>query len=259
MAPEFERELEALEKDVKLVAQYFYSYQTIHFLAAQDERLLRAMKYNALYWNTSLAALQEATFSALGRVFDKNDGSHSVFSVLECALKNKDLFTLEALRARKMCNLHNAAEWIDGFMANAVEPQQADWRRLEGHVNKWFAIFKGKYRPLRHKVYAHADRVSKDELDAMFVATNYRELEKMVAFLVSYHHALWDLYHNGSRPVLTRLRYSVVQMLKHPGTVKSWRTVGEITAIETREVLERLTKRDRRPLSTARIDQARTK
>ena len=82
---EFERELAAFDRDVTLAIQYLYAFQATHYVASKNERVLMAMNWHALYWNTSLGAMQEAIFAALGRIFDKDERSHSVHRLLELA------------------------------------------------------------------------------------------------------------------------------------------------------------------------------
>jgi hypothetical protein len=238
---EFERELAAVDRDLSLFAQYFYAYQATHYLASKDSALLATMNWQPLYWNTSLGALQEASFSTLGRIFDQDSRSHSVHRLFMLAQQSKAIFGLDALRERKIEGSDTAHEWIDEYMAGCYTPTAADWARLTRHLNKCSEVFVAKYRPLRHKVYAHRDRLEKAELEGLFSATSYRELEKLLASICALYDALWNLYHNGRKPVLRLRRYSLIEMIERPGVTEPCRLVGEMAALETKSVLAEYT------------------
>jgi hypothetical protein len=52
-------------------------------------------------------------------------------------------------------------------------------------------------------------RVERDEVKALFGAGKVKELLRMVTFLYALYTALWEQYHNGRKPILRPLRYSV--------------------------------------------------
>lgn len=159
--------------------------------------------------------------------------------LLRLASGNPDVFSLEALRQRKRGDANEDPEWLDDYMQDRYVPTDADWTRLAKHLDRWTAVFQEKYRPLRHKVYAHRDRLEKSELEKMFAATSYRELEKLLVFLDAFQWALRELFNNGRKPVLRPQRYSVVQMIDRPGTAKSGST-AQVMAHDTQQALARI-------------------
>ncbi len=122
-------------------------------------------------------------------------------------------------------------------MAGWHEPTAADWTKLTRYLAKWSDVFVTKYRPLRHKVYAHRDRLEQAELESLFSATSYRELEKLIASMCALYEALWGLYHNGRKPVLRPRRHSLVEMIERPGAAKPCRVEGEMAVLEAKSVL----------------------
>lgn len=72
----------------------------------------------------------------------------------------------------------------------------------------------------------------------LFERTSYVELEKLFAFLDALHEALWELYHNGRKPVIRYRRRSLVQMLTSETTGRRGLTAGELVAQDARKFLE---------------------
>lgn len=58
LVAEFEQELEVLRTEAEAAAQYFYSYLTIHAVAGERKPVDRLLNSSALFWNTTLSALQ---------------------------------------------------------------------------------------------------------------------------------------------------------------------------------------------------------
>jgi AbiU2 len=91
-------------------------------------------------------------------------------------------------------------------------PRPTDLRRLRGYVSKHRKVYIDKYRPLRHKVFAHKGLSDAAAVSALFAKTNIREMQRMLIFLMSLYNALWQLFVNGNRPALRAHRYSVQRM-----------------------------------------------
>jgi AbiU2 len=233
---DFERALEAFRGDVEPSAQFFYGYIAVHALAGRHDAVYRLLNTAPLFWNTSLGALQTATFVALGRVFDRKT-QNDLCSLLDLAENNRRLFSKSALRSRRHAD-DPRGEWLDDFMRHAHEPTAADFRRLRKAADRWCAVYDQRYRILRNKVFAHTVVTDESEVHAMMAKTKVREVERMLGFLLSLHEALLDLLHNGRRPVLRRRGYSLKQMLARPW---SYRGGGphERVVMEARRFLRR--------------------
>jgi hypothetical protein len=175
-----------------------------------------------LFWNTSIAALQIAAVIALGRLFDRK-ADHSVFRLLRLAQDNSNIFSRDALRARRSRETPNAP-WLADFLARSYTPKPQDFRKLRKAVVAQCAIYDSKYRDIRHKIYAHRTVSTQAEMDALFAKTNIRELQRMLALLNELQVALWELFVNGRRPILRRGRYSVVAIRRSP--TPKWQTQG---------------------------------
>jgi len=223
---EFEQELELLRTEAEAASQYFYAYLTIHAVTGEHDAVHRLLNRSALFWNTALAALQTATFITLGRIFDQSS-PHNVDRVLRIAQKHPDIFSRPALGVRKQGNAKSPPEWLPEYLVEAYVPKATDFRRLRSHVHKRRKIYDGKYRDLRHKVFAHKEITDPAAVSALYAKTNIRELQRLLVFLSSLHEALWQLFFNGRKPILQPRRYSVRRMRDLPSPAERGRGIQE--------------------------------
>lgn len=234
---QFERELEVFRTEAEAAIQFFYAFLTVHAVAREHDPVLRMLNTAPLFWNTSLGSLQTAAFIALGRVFDQRS-THNVDRVLRIAQDNPQIFTKAALGRRKQGSNAKAPEWLPEYLRTAYVPDTADFRRLRGHVKKYRKVYEDRYKPIRHKFFAHKEISNRDDVDTLFAQTNIREMQKMLTFLGALYRALWELFFNGRKPVLRAARYSVQQMRNRPSPPWQSRAVQEQVIHETETFLQ---------------------
>jgi HEPN superfamily AbiU2-like protein len=100
------------------------------------------------------------------------------------------------------------------------------------------AKFEEKYRPLRHKVFAHRGVTSRAEVGELFAKTNIREMQQLLVFLGRLHEVLWQLYFNGHKPTLRPARFSVKRMLEQPSPNAKHSVLQERLVHETQSFLK---------------------
>jgi hypothetical protein len=237
---EFERELEMFRKEVQGAIQFFYAWQTVHAVAAEDDAVLNAINRTPLFWKTSLGALQTSTFIVLGRVFDPDTRNHSVSRLLALAHANLQFFSKEALANRKRKLSSNADDWLPEYLQGTYEPNSEDFRRLKRYVADRRRLYEANYRELRHVVFAHSAVSDPAKLEALFEKTNIRELQRILVFLARLYEALWQLLHNGRKPVLRPARYSVARIRQVPTPPHRNPNVQEQMVRETESILKSL-------------------
>ena len=213
---EFETELELFRTEAESAIQFFYAWDATHAVAAKNKTVVRLLNEAPLFWNTALGALQASALVALGRVFDPDQRNHNISRLLSIAHANLDIFSKDALAARKRKGSSNADEWLPEYLKSVYEPSSEDFRRLKRHVSIRRKIYQEKYAPLRHKVFAHRGVATKVEVSELFAKTNIRELQQLLVFLGRLHETLWQLCFNGRKPTLVAARYSVNRMLEQP-------------------------------------------
>lgn len=234
---EFENELEMFRKEAEGAIQFFYSWQGIHAVAHKNKSIYKLLNEAPLFWNTCLGGLQSSALVTLGRIFDSDSNNHSVSRVLSIAHSNLDLFSKESLSNRKRKDSSNADEWLPEYLETVHEPTSKDIRNLKKHVAKRRKIYDEKYRPLRHKVFAHRGTLNKSEIDQLFANTNISELQKLLIFLSKLHETLWQMYFNGRKPTLQPARYSVKRILDKPSPNPKHGKVHERLIHEIQEFL----------------------
>lgn len=215
-AADFETQLELFRTEGQSAIQFFYAWDATRTVATKDKAVARLLNKAPLFWNTTLGALQSSTFVALGRVFDPDTNNHSVTRLLTLANGNLEIFSKDALAARKRKQSTNADEWLPEYLKTAYVPTRDDFRRLKRQVALKRKIYEENYRPLRHKVFAHRGVTTSEQVNELFNKTNLRELRQLLVFLGRLYEALWQLYFNGHKPTLRPARFSVERMLEQP-------------------------------------------
>ncbi|MEW6108163.1 MAG: hypothetical protein AB1632_03190 [Nitrospirota bacterium] len=209
----FNHELEVFRTEIDSAIQFFYAYVTMNAALAGNKDALDMVNRTPLFWKTVSGALQTSFFIALGRIFDQHQKSqHNIDKLIRIAQDNAIIFSKEELEVRARGRSANSSEWIDDFMKRAYVPRADDFRRLRRYVSKYRKIYEKVYRDIRHKLYAHKELSNPDDVKGLFAKTNIREIQKLLIFLNKLHFALWLLFHNGNKPVLRQMKYSVNRM-----------------------------------------------
>jgi len=232
----FLHELETFRKEAEGAIQFWYSHLSIHAVASKNSKVHSALNQHALFWNTTLGALQASAFMTLGRIFDQGS-KHNIDLLIQCAQRNSSIFSLSALRSRKILGSPNATEWIDEYMQSAYEPSPEDFRRLRKHINRYRKIYDSKYKDIRHQVYAHHGASDESEVISLFAKTNITEMQKMFVFLKQFHESLWQLFFNGRKPILRQMRFSSSRMLKMPLAKHSPQYIQDRIVQDTKDLL----------------------
>ena len=210
---QFDRELEVFRKDAEQALQFFYADLAVNSVAAEDKRIYHLLNRAPLFWMTVVGALQASCFISLGRIFDQKS-THNLDRLLGIAQQNPGIFSKAELADRKRRGSANADDWLDEYLRDVYVPTCDDFRRLRKYVARRRKIYESNYRDLRHKVFAHNVCSDTKEVEALFAKTKVRELQQLLTFLSRLREALWDLLHNGRKPTIRPVRYSVKRMLK---------------------------------------------
>ena len=210
-AKEFEHELEVFRTETQLGTQFFYSYLAINAVIGDDKKALDAVNITPLFWGTNIGALQTSFFIVLGRIFDQNS-KHNIDRLLHVAQNNSEIFSKASLAERKRQGSANADEWLPEYLERAHEPTPEDFGRLRKHVNNYRKIYERNYRNIRHKIYAHKELSDKVDVQNLFKKTRIGELQRIFVFLNKLYQTLWELFHNGWKPILRPMRYSIVSI-----------------------------------------------
>jgi len=222
-AAQFEAELEIFRTEVETALQFFYSYLVIHAVAGDRKAVYNSLNSAPLFWNTNLGALQTATFIALGRIFDQ-DSAHNIDRLIRIAQDHREIFSKQALGARKQGTAARAPDWLNDYLASAKQVSTSDVRRWRQQVKDLRSIYEANYRDLRHHVFAHKGWADATEL---FAKTNIRELQRLMLKLRALNEELWQLYFNGRKSKFRIGRYSIHMMRRKPSARINSRPIHE--------------------------------
>ncbi|MDA8238857.1 MAG: hypothetical protein M0Z67_00640 [Nitrospiraceae bacterium] len=236
----FISELDVFRTEVESAIQFFYAAEGFKAGLRESKKAQNLVNRTPLFWRTTFGALQQSFFISLGRIFDQTS-KHNVDRFLKVAQENIEIFSKPALEARKRADSANANEWIDNYMTDVYVPDHKDFRRLRGYISKYRRIYECRYRDFRRKVYAHKE-LSKTDTYALFAKTSITETQKMIIFLNRLHSALWQLFHNGRKPVLRPMKYSTEVMRR--AEVQRWKgvQVQERIVADTKELIKLIEK-----------------
>lgn len=132
---EFEQELECFRREIETGIHALFAYLSIHTTAKNRPSIQNKLNATPHFWTTVLYSLQSTQFIALGRIFD-NNSPHNVYRLLKLVRENSDIFSKEALAARKHAGSDNADEWLPKYLKTVHEPDTTDFRRLRQHVSR---------------------------------------------------------------------------------------------------------------------------
>jgi hypothetical protein len=214
---QFEHELEVFRTEAQSGTQFFYAFLAINDIIVENKKIRHVVNSAPLFWKTNIGALQTAFFITLGRIFDQRS-KHNIDSLLRFAQDNKTIFSKDALAKRKRKDSQNADDWLEDFLKESYEPVTDDFRRLRKYVKKYRKIYEANYRDIRRKIYAHKELSDEVQIKQLYQKTKIRELERLFVFLNKLWEALWQLFHNGRKPVLQPMRHSInrIKQLRKP-------------------------------------------
>jgi HEPN superfamily AbiU2-like protein len=203
---QFLEELDVFREGAEAASQYLYAYLTIDRLARERQRVRQHVGENATFWLTVQSALQISLLMALHRVFDQQS-AHNLDRLIRLAERHRlGLFSRAALARRKSGGGPDPS-WLTQYVSAAHEPTVDDIRELRRRVAGLRRVYEPRYRDLRH-VHAHTKAASATEIAQLFARTRVAELQQLVVALLALHEALWQLFWNGVRPLVRKMRSS---------------------------------------------------
>lgn len=197
----FEECLSHFRANVTLAVRCFFAERSINYLAAADKKVLTRLNDEPYIWTVIQESCQTTVFITLGRIFDLNSNSKFTLRRL-LALCEKDdfaVFQKSRLEKRKRRSSSSPDDWIDSFILKAYVPTRADFCNATKIIDNYREIYNKKLKPLRDKVFAHAD-ASSDQLFQLSRNVKFVELRRVIRILQILDVAIWQLYHNGRDP-----------------------------------------------------------
>lgn len=203
----FERQLANLERESRVIANYVYAEMAIQHAASKSRKLLNRLNRTPTFWITCNAAFQSAAYIAIGRVFDRKS-PYNLEALAVAMERDLSVFSREALAERKRDGKKVDPPWLSDYLGNAYYPRRADMARIRKHIANYRALYERAFMPVRHQYLAHRQAHGSEKVQQLFAKGKVKEMWRVSTFLLRLHSALWDLLHNGHKPVLRPIRYS---------------------------------------------------
>lgn len=190
--------LKEIDKEITVAAQSFFAWKSIHNVAAKDKNIEKAINTNALSWNIYLHSLQVTFFIAIGRIFDVNPQSCSIHLLFRQCKNNVEKFYKSNLEQRLIDEAGGTRpDYLDTFLQTVYEPKEADFNKLKKNVSRVQKCYEEKFRPIRHKVFAHNDSEHIANPGDLFANATIDDAEDILKTLYKVERVIWDLYTNG--------------------------------------------------------------
>jgi hypothetical protein len=205
---QFEVQLKNLQNEAGTAARYIYADMAIQHAASRSQKLLNRLNRTPTFWIACGAAFQSAAYISLGRIFDTKS-RFNVAALLDAMEADSTLFGREALATRKRDGKTADPPWLQDYLRDAYYPTYKDVARLRKKLTNYRTIYERAIKPARNKYLAHREKQDHAEVSALFGSGTVKDLWRLTTFLLQLHSVLWELLHNGTRPVFRPLRYSV--------------------------------------------------
>jgi hypothetical protein len=179
----------------------------IQHAASKSKKLLNRLNRTPTFWITCNAALQSAAYIAIGRVFDRKS-PYNVEALIVAMERDLSVFGRHALAERKRDGKAVDPPWLQDYLDKAYYPKRSDVARIRKHIAKYRALYERAFMPVRHQYLAHRQAHGSDKVQQLFAKGKVKELWRLSTFLLRLYSALWELLHNGRKPVLRPIRYS---------------------------------------------------
>lgn len=194
-----QRALEIFRGEVTAVSESYFIWKNINNLIARNEAIKRGVNENPRIWNAMLFSFQNSFLIVLGRLFDNDERSLSIHTLLQSGKENVIQYSLEALRRRRIReNGGIEPPWLDEFIGNSRQPTVQFFDDLIAMTAEIMKIYEEAYQPIRHKFIAHRDISAIDQSREFFQKTNIDELEKLLAFIYQVEMVVWEALTNGN-------------------------------------------------------------
>lgn len=202
---EYWRLFHLVSGDVEAAIGCSSTYRTIHRIASENRQFLQRCNEHADFWRSITYSLEAGLFIALGRIFDRANGSFSVEDLVKQTIEHPGFFSKAEIRKRKREVLKLFGDdpdpdWMEPYLANLSEPTRADLELLRTELQPHAAKFPDVYGKIRHKYYAHRSTLTQQAVDDLFGQTDVNEVASILASIYDMIRGIQDMAANGTLP-----------------------------------------------------------
>ncbi len=195
-----------LTNEVENALQSLYIYKEVNEFALEHPLALRRMNRHPEFWTATRHALQTTFIITLGRVFDTDDGTHSIHRLVAETVRHPEYFSRSALEVRKRDSGLSPQDLTD-YMRDAFEPDAAALRKLRKALKLVTSKYEANFKPIRNKMFAHREMLDRAATQALISKGLMTDLEKLLYFVHDLLACIWQLFYNGNEPKLGEREY----------------------------------------------------
>ncbi len=207
----FESALHTFETQVAEVTQFWFAAAAMNEVARRNPQTLKALNLTPSFWITVRTAMEYQAILAAAKLFgQRKRNPHNIDWLFEVVHETRAaIFSKAALEARKRRGSPNADEWIGDYMKRVHVPTASEISHLKKLSKRHRRTYETQYADVRNLHVAHNVLLDGIARSAMFQKTRIRDFEKLIVFLNQLQKALGEMYHNGHKPKLRPMSYSV--------------------------------------------------
>lgn len=208
---EFNEALKIFATQVAEATQFWFAAATMNEVAKRNLDTLNALNLTPSFWITARVAMEYQAILTAAKIFGpRKTNPHNIDYLFQVVRENRAaVFSKPALEARKRQGSANVDAWIADYMRRVHVPTARDVNRLHALSKRHRRTYETQYADVRNLHVAHNVLVDANARRAMFLKTRIEDFEKLILFLNQLHDVLWNMYHNGNRPKLRPMPYSV--------------------------------------------------
>ncbi len=201
---EFEDRLKVLQDEIAKAERCFYSYTALHNYLSDHK--FEGNKYS-LFGNTIKDALLGYFFVIIGRLFDEDKKSQSVVSFVRYCKVYNSIFSKKHLQERKKSELTPSD--LESYMGRipSVTVSKDDFETIETEIATQKLVYYEKYETIRNRIFVHEDLKTFHREDDPHPKDFINELEELLNFLNKVAQVFGDLYMNGTKIDLKKVKY----------------------------------------------------
>ena len=212
---DFAKQLENLELEATVIANYVYAEWAMHHAASKSKKLLSVLNRTPTIWKTIHASLQTSAYLALGRVFDLKS-PYNIEALLASMELDIAVFSTSSLGIRKASSGFSDPTKLRTYLSTAHALTRDDIGKLRRAVKRRRDVYDRAIMPVRHQYLAHR-QAHRGSAQALYAKGKVKEMWQLSRFLQHFYNQLWMLYHNGHKPELRGApRYSPKIMYDKP-------------------------------------------
>jgi AbiU2 len=207
-------EYKVVRNEVYVAIESFYTWLETNQFASESPENYRKINHAATFWMIQLHGLQTTFFVTLGRLFDRDKRSHSIIRLLASTADHPEFFSKDAFASRRTAAGGGRPDYLDEYLKGVWEPSASDLTAMKDAIVPWEGKFNSVYKPIRDKIFAHRDFTLSFHADRLFGMSLIKDVDDLLYGLWDLMEALWQLYHNGTKPNLGNATYDYRRRIK---------------------------------------------